>query len=141
MIHILQVAENKDSLSGMNGALMAEEEMEIHFAKSASRAMAMAGQVGYDLVIADEKIGDMKALTLAENLTRLNPMINCAVVSSLSKEDFHEAGEGLGILLQLPADPGASDAGTLLARLKEVLGMTGGGHRRSKSSHDTREIF
>ena len=48
-------------------------------------------------------------------------MINCAAVSSLTSEDFHEAGEGLGILMQLPVEPGQEYADMLLEQLKSIL--------------------
>ena len=41
-------------------------------------------------------------------------LINLAVVSSLSGEEFHEASEGLGILAQVPPEPTAAD-GKMLA--------------------------
>jgi len=50
-------------------------------------------------------------------------MVNCAVVSSLLTEDFHEAGEGLGILRQLPANPGLEYAKELLEQLKKILNL------------------
>ena len=41
----------------------------------------------------------------------VNAMVNTAVVSPLSDEEFHEVSEGLGILGRLPNEPGMSDAG------------------------------
>ena len=51
-------------------------------------------------------------------------MINCAVVSTLSSADFHEASEGLGILMQLPAEPGKKEADQLLEHLKKIQSYT-----------------
>ena len=123
MIAILLVAPEKESFAQLKGALEADNDLEIYCADCGAKAMAMAGEVACDLVVADEGLGDMTALEFAENLTRLNPMINCAVVSSLPPAEFHEASEGLGILFQLPPRPGADAAGEMLRRLKEVLGM------------------
>lgn len=47
----------------------------------------------------------------------INAMVNTAVVSPLSDEEFHEASEGLGILVRLPLEPGADEACELLRRL------------------------
>ena len=52
----------------------------------------------------------------------VNAMVNTAVVSPLSDEEFHEASEGLGILGRLPDHPGMSDSGELLHKLRTVLG-------------------
>jgi hypothetical protein len=49
------------------------------------------------------------------------PMVNCAAVSSLVSEDFHEQSEGLGILMQLPVRPGQEHAEILLGKLKSIL--------------------
>ena len=48
----------------------------------------------------------------------VNAMVNTAVVSPLSDEEFHEASEGLGILGRLPNEPGMNDAGELLRKLQ-----------------------
>ena len=53
----------------------------------------------------------------------VNAMVNTAVVSPLSDEEFHEASEGLGILGRLPNEPGMSDAVELLHKLITVLGV------------------
>jgi len=52
-------------------------------------------------------------------------MITCASVSSLSPEDFHEASEGLGLMAQLPIQPGKEHAEELLQRLRYLKNLTG----------------
>ena len=64
--------------------------------------------------------GHCDAFTLVARLMQQNALIFTAVVSGLSEADFHEAGEGLGILLALPRHPGAAEAGQVLAALKAV---------------------
>ena len=73
-----------------------------------------------DLVVVDEKLGDMTGIEFIETLVSVNPMINCAVVSPLPSDDFHEVSEGLGILAQLPVQPGAKDAEDLLKLLNNL---------------------
>ncbi|WP_419662499.1 response regulator transcription factor [Desulfosarcina variabilis] len=96
----------------------------IHWASSGDEALEIINQKTFDLVISDEKLADMTGLALVEKLVKINPMINCAAVSSLSKSEYHEASEGLGILMQLPAQPSQSDGQALMAYLKKVLGFT-----------------
>jgi hypothetical protein len=55
-----------------------------------------------------------------KKLLSINPMINCAAVSPLPHEAFHEASEGLGVLAQLPVAPGKPDAEKLLRHLKDI---------------------
>jgi CheY-like chemotaxis protein len=75
---------------------------------------------GFDLLIADESLGDMSAIDLIEKVVALNPMLNCAVVSPLPADEFHEASEGLGILMQLPNEPGQEEASALMKHLKKI---------------------
>ncbi len=49
-----------------------------------------------------ENLGDMTGLEFIRAIVSKRPMVNCAAISSLASEDFHEASEGLGILMQLP---------------------------------------
>ena len=50
-------------------------------------------------------------------------MVNCAAVSSLLPDDFHQVSEGLGILMKLPAKPGPEYAKELLEHLKNILDL------------------
>lgn len=96
----------------------------IHWASSGDEALEIINQKTLDLVISDEQLADMTGLAFVEKLVKINPMINCAAVSSLSRSEYHEASEGLGILMQLPAPPSQSDGQALMAYLKKVLGFT-----------------
>ena len=51
-----------------------------------------------DLVIVDEQLDDMSGIEFVGRLVQVNPLVNTAIVGSLSDEDFHEATEGLGVL-------------------------------------------
>ena len=77
-----------------------------------------------DLVVADEGLGDMTGLELAGKILSVNPMINCASVSRLSPEEYHEASEGLGVLAQLPIKPGKKHAEELVQRLKYIKNLS-----------------
>ncbi len=124
MIHILLVSPNKKSLSGMLDTFD-QKNTTVIWAENGSVALSMVADKSFDLVVPDEKLGDMTGLKFAEKLIKLNPMINCAVVSSLSPKDFHEASEGLGLLMQLPVRPEQGDAGELLNHLENILKRTG----------------
>jgi two-component SAPR family response regulator len=76
-----------------------------------------------DLVVAAEQLDDMNGLEFAKKLVIQNPMVNCALVSSLSEGDFHEASEGLGILAKLPPDPGEPEAVDLLKKIRAIKGL------------------
>ena len=83
--------------------------------------MVAVAEAPVDLVVADETLDDMTGEALARKLVAANPLINCALVSALAPKAFHEATEGLGILMQLPPAPQQSDGEELMARLNQIL--------------------
>jgi len=101
-----------------------QKNMAVLWAESGSTGLAMVSDKPFDLVVTDEHVGDMTGLEFAEKLITMNPMINCAAVSSLLPEEYHEASEGLGLLMQLPVKPGQEDVGKLLDHLKNILNLT-----------------
>jgi CheY-like chemotaxis protein len=123
MHRLLLVSRDKDSLSGLSSALESYKDITLEILASGEKALAMLSARAVDLVVADEDLGDMTGLELVRRLLKINPMINCAVVSSLPHEEFHEASEGLGIMSQLPKRPGVTDAEELIKTLKQITGM------------------
>jgi CheY-like chemotaxis protein len=122
MFKLLLVSSNKASLSGLASALAEHSDVDLSWAESGERALKIASDTTIDLVITDERLGDMTGLEFAGKLVSVNPRINCASVSQLSPENFHDASEGLGLMAQLPVRPGKEDAGKLiqcLSNLKE----------------------
>ncbi len=75
------------------------------------------------LVVIDSDLPDTDSLGLVQKLLLVNAMVNTAVISPLSEEEFHEASEGLGILGRLPVEPGSGDAVDLLQKLRKILGL------------------
>ena len=122
MLNILLVVPRKESLSDLASGLAAHGDVGVSWAESGKKALEIISGTSVDMVVADEKPGDMTGLELAGRLLRVNPMTNCALISTLSTEEFHEASEGLGIMAQLPISPGADHADKLLNRLKKIVG-------------------
>lgn len=123
MLRLLLVSRDEDSLIGLSSALESYKDITLEILASGEKALAMLSARAVDLVVADEDLGDMTGLELVRRLLKINPMINCAVVSSLPHEEFHEASEGLGIMSQLPKRPGVTDAEELIKTLKQIAGM------------------
>ena len=96
----------------------------ISWATSGRQALEMLAETAVDLVLTDETLGDMSGLEFVSRQIAINPMTNCAAVSSLSPKAYHEASEGLGILMQLPPGPGPADGQRLMAHLNQILGLT-----------------
>lgn len=119
MIHILIAGRDRASLSVFKTALE-ESDAQTTCRMSGHRALSAASEDVFDLLVTDENLSDMTGLELIESVITSQPMLNCAVVSTLSSADFHEASEGLGILMQLPAEPGKKEADQLLEHLKKI---------------------
>jgi len=120
MIRILLAGRDKGSMFGLEAGLTGGD-VQITRADSGSKGMSMIFENIFDLVVTDENLGDMTGLEFIRKIIAKNPMVNCAAVSSLGPGDFHEASEGLGILMQLPARPGKEHAERLLDHLKKIL--------------------
>lgn len=120
MYKLLLVTTNKGSFSDFASALLTHDSVDLIWAESGSTALDMISDIPVDLVVADETLGDMSGLRLASEILSINFMVNCAVVSPLSHEDFHEMSEGLGLIAQLPSQLGVEQADDLLRRLKKI---------------------
>ena len=126
MLKLLLVSPNKASLSGLASALVEHGDVDLSWAESGEKALDIASDTAIDLVVTDERLGDMTGLEFAGRLLSVNPIINCASVSHLSPEDFHEVSEGLGLMAQLPIQPSKEDAEKLLQRLRNLKSHMGG---------------
>ena len=126
MFKILLVSPDKNSLYGLASALVEHADVDLSWAESGKTALEIVTDSAIDLVVTDESLGDMTGLEFAGRLLSVNPMINCASVSRLSPENFHEISEGLGIMVQLPVKPDKEDAEKLLQRLKDIKNLMSG---------------
>jgi two-component SAPR family response regulator len=124
MIRLLLVTPYRKSLLELASAMEKYDHVELTWTDSGQKALDKLSKTSVDLVVADKELGDMTGLEFAEKLLRVNPMINCAVLSALPSDEFHEASEGLGVFAQLPLRPAKEDAEKLLKRLKSLINLT-----------------
>ena len=122
----LLVSGETARLANLENTLV-ENEARVTRVRTGSEGMSEIAARSYDLVVADEQLPDMTGLELVRKVVLTHPMVNIAVVSSLSSDDFHEISEGLGILMQLSPDPGHEEAETLVNHLNSILKMTRSG--------------
>ena len=123
IIKILLVSQDKAAMSAFKAGLE-ENQVQTAWAESGSNAIVKIAEGSFDLVVTDENLSDMTGLEFIEKVISRKPMVNCAAVTSLLPADFHEASEGLGILMQLPVRPGQEQAEKLLRQLKTILNLT-----------------
>jgi CheY-like chemotaxis protein len=122
MYKLLLVGSGNDTFAKVAKALQENLSVEFKRAESGNSALDRLLKEPVDLVVAAEQLADMSGLAFAAKLVVQNPMVNCALVSSLDDDDFHEASEGLGILAKLPTDPDETQAAELLQKLRIIMG-------------------
>lgn len=105
--------------------VLEKNEFTVEWAVSGSAVLEICrDKKNIHLLIVDDTLEDMEAKKVVEKAIMTNPMINCVPVSTLSHKDFHEFFEGLGVLAQLPPEPGIRDAENMIAIVKKVLDLT-----------------
>lgn len=123
MLRILLVGRNPETLADFADQLSRREGIAVSKAGSGKAVWDILGKTKVDVVVTDEKLADGDSLPFVKELTKRQPLINCAMVSSLSPEDFHEATEGLGVFMQLPVEPGAEEASKMMQLLESISAL------------------
>lgn len=121
-MRILLVTTRLETIRSFAEALSADSQVHLDRASSGAEALNAVRASSPDLVVIDWKLPDTEPLGLVSELLMENAMVNTAVISRLSEEEFHEAAEGLGVLARLPVEPDTDDAAELLDRLRKVIG-------------------
>jgi DNA-binding NarL/FixJ family response regulator len=125
MLGIVFATARPEALRAFAAALSSNPEVHLEHVASGAGALEAVRTAAPGLVIIDTGLPDMAPLELAQKLLLVNALVNTAVVSPLSAEEFHEASEGLGVLARLPEEPGERDAAELMGKLRAVLGGVG----------------
>ena len=73
-------------------------------------------------VILTQDVEGMAGAEVVHRLIAINAMIHVAWASALTEEEFHEATEGLGILMKLSPTPDIEEASCLAERLEKMSG-------------------
>ena len=121
MLRLVHATTRPKALQTFAAALAADSEVHLKQVVSGAEALAATRADAPHLVIIDADLPDTAPLDLVQKLLLVNAMVNTAVVSPLTDEEFHEISEGLGVLGRLPREPAASDAAELLRKLKKIL--------------------
>ena len=117
------VAKDFSRFSLLVDRLRREQGVELVPAATGAAGLAQLQGRAVDLVIVDEQLDDMSGIEFVHQFVKVNPLANTAIVGSLPEDEFHEATEGLGVLMQLPPRPREADAESLLAVLAKISGL------------------
>lgn len=119
-LKILIVTKDETRFSVLAAALQRQQETRIVFVATGVTGLAFLKGKQVDLAIVDEQLDDISGIDFVKLLVKAYPLVNTAIVSMLTTEEFHEATEGLGVLLQLPREPREMDAARLLGILEKI---------------------
>jgi hypothetical protein len=120
MYQIAIVTEKKNKFDNLVRGFEIAGNCSIKWNDSLASTLELVAEAPPNLLIIDESVEQQDSLSIARQVILVNAMLNQAVVSPLSKEDFHETSEGLGIMAQLTPDLKAEDARTLIQQLDEM---------------------
>lgn len=120
MSRILIVGGDTVAMADFTKALQRRNGNRVSWTYSGREALSIINREKIDTVVVDEKLPHDDSFDLVGELIKANPMVNCAMVSSLPVAEFHDAAEGLGVLIQLPPQPGAQHAEKMLELLESI---------------------
>ena len=119
MIHILMVSKEKIVFKELEAAFSINQ-ITFDWTDTAQNALSLLSRGKFDLFITHEQLPDTTGRNLIEKVLFQNAMMNCVVLSALPPKDFHEAYEGLGVLMQFPLNPGEKHVLKLLEHLNLI---------------------
>lgn len=117
---ILFLSKQHSLFAALSDALDADQRFALRHGDSAGFGLEAAGSGDVDIVVVAEELKDSSGLAFAKQLVMLNPLVNCALVSPLYPQEFHEQTEGLGLLMQLPGNPKKDDAERFVDVLEKI---------------------
>lgn len=121
MLNILLAGE-RTRFTGFAEVLEGSGAVTLYHEAGGAGVLARLSGATFQIVVIDEQLLDMDGMSLAKEIARLHPFVNTALTGSRSAEDFHEATEGLGVLMQLPSPPDGEAADRLLTYYRSIWG-------------------
>ena len=79
MLRLLLVGPDRDTFSDFAPVLEGHDHVELSWAESGERALDMASDTPFDLIVTDENLGDMAGLELAERIGEPRIIGGCAI--------------------------------------------------------------
>lgn len=123
MIRFLMVSDRPSGFESLEKNLLKHSGVVIDMTGTFDEAMASIGKTMPDLVIVDDTVMGTPGKKVIEDMIRKNPLINTALVSSLSDEDFHEDTEGLGVLMPIRKEDAETQAREMIERVEKILSL------------------
>lgn len=125
MSNILLVSKESAPLADFGTELLNTKGVDVAQVAAGDEALGLIAEGKVKVVVVGELLADGLALDFVKRLMKEHPLIDCAMVSSLSPEEFHEVTEGLGLFMQLPVCPGVDEATKMLKLLNSIRALMG----------------
>ncbi len=123
MLRIIFAARNYAGFAALVERLREEPEIELIPVSTAVSVKETLTEQEIHLIIAAEELEDCSGADCIRRVAMQFPLVHTALCSPLDEEAFHEATEGLGVLLQLPPRPGRADAERILERMAHIASL------------------
>ena len=123
MINALLIGSDRNIFQELENVFI-KNGVNISWSESGAQALEIISAHNFQIAITDEHLSDMTGIQLIRKLIESNPMINCAAISTLNRDKYHDQSEGLGLIMQLPARPGKEDGEELFRQLEKILNLT-----------------
>lgn len=120
-IKLILISQEAKFFRDLKDALEDDKSLLVSSTDETEQVLSAVENNEVDAVIIDDELKGTSGLEFVKILVRRNPIVNCALVSSLHPAEFHEATEGLGVFLQLPGRPGPQEADHVSARISAHL--------------------
>lgn len=123
MTRILLVTGESGEFDTFKSGLPGEWDTSLGTLSSAEKALHTVKNEKVDVVVVGSKLDDDTSLSFVKKMMRSNPLVNCALVSSLDHDEFHEVTEGYGLFMQVEENPGPEEAVRMVQLLNSITGL------------------
>ena len=123
MLHILLITARAERIQSFVEGLSSDPRVHLDIVSAEADALGVLRTEPPHLAIVDSTSEGADSFDLVRSIIGVNAMVNTAVTSPLSDAQFHDTGEGLGILCRVPVEPGRDDAVALLKKLRDFTGI------------------
>ncbi|MCB2215983.1 response regulator [Desulfofustis glycolicus] len=122
-LKILLAAGDPERMRDLSDALQKNQAITVSSVATTQQTLSVIKAGTVDVLVVDETLLETSGLQFVKEVVGTYPLINCALVSPLAPEEFHETTEGLGLFMQLPPRPGAETAAQMIGVLDKIYGL------------------
>lgn len=123
-INIILVSKEESVLAEVASVFAARSGFDVTWFASAEQVWTFMQSTKIDVAVVSDLLQDCTGLQFIKKLVTKNPFVNCALMSPLSHDEFHEETEGYGIFMQLPVNPTPKSANDMIEHLGKIYQLT-----------------